>query len=77
MPLHQVIYSTTGREAPVQLTKQLANLETAFWAAFKKKMSVELYISDWGDVKSPIYGLTAYYEPAQRAEVDFLIKNLS
>lgn len=75
--LRYLLYSTTGKDAAKTANDKLANLEALFLKAKKRKLSVEVYVSSWGDPKSPSVGLTAYHTPEQRDDVQFLIDNLS
>ncbi len=72
-----LLYQCEGKDAAKIVTAKLANLEAVYLKAHKRKLPVEIFISSWGDTKSPSIGLTAYYTAEQRADLDFLIKNLS
>ncbi len=72
-----LLYQCEGKDAAKIVTAKLANVELAYLRQFKRKLPVEIYISSMGDIKSPAIGLTAYWETHQRADLDFLINNLS
>ncbi len=52
---------------------ELSRLEHLYLKQFKKKLPIELFVSCDGN-REPGFGLTAYYLPEQRADLQFLIE---
>ena len=75
------LFESRGRDAARKVGALMDELDKITLRVYKRKIPDSmLFISSWGDVKSPTIGLTAYYEPGQRDLVQFLqdtIDNLS
>lgn len=73
MTNRQLLFEATGPTGPARIATELARLEALYLKAHKRKLPPDiLSISHWGDKEKPVYGLTAYYEPAQLETVRFL-----
>lgn len=56
---------------------EYARLDKLFLATFKRSSKVELFFSSEGSFRDDEqYGITAYYLPEQKDELDFFIKNV-
>lgn len=75
--LRHLLYQCSGKDAAKITADKLTNLEALFMKTHKRKLAVEVYMSSWGNPLSPSFGLTAYYSTDQRADVDFLITNIT
>jgi hypothetical protein len=71
--LRQSIYATRSH---ADAFSELTRLDKLFLSAYKRAAKVELFFSSEGSEReNQRYGITAYYLPEQKDELDFFVKN--
>ncbi len=73
----RLIFQASGPAAAKAVSTEMARLEEIYFRTRKRKLSPDiLSFSDLGTKERPLFGITAYYEPAQAEDVRFLAEQV-
>ncbi len=67
-----ILFEAAGPTGPAKVAAEMARLEAIYLKARKRKLPIDLFVSDLGDRDKPRYGITAYYRSDQVEDVRFL-----